>query len=199
MAEQKVKRDVKTSPAGIAVFPHLNEPDDYEGKKSFKVTLKLSAEESAGLRKYIDAQVAQAMEDLISEVKPADRKKITEYVPYEEEYDDEENPTGNYLFKFTKNAEFKNKKTGKMQEIGLPLVDAKRKPMTDAVWGGSTLKVAFFCFPFYNAAAKQIGVSLKMQAVQVIDLVTSGGGTGAGYFEDEDGYESKEDDGSGDF
>lgn len=216
--EKKQKRDIHITPTGVAVFPHLNTPDEYEGKKTYKTALRLSADEAAGLQKLIDEATDAAWEELLPKVKPAARKAMSKYYPYEDEYDREtEEPTGNVLFKFSKNAEFKDKKTGKMIETTVAIVDAKKKPMDENVWGGSALKVAFFMFPFKNDAAKNIGVSLKMQAVQVIDLVTSGGGNAGSVFDEEEGYESddsddngfeeeegyesegEEDDGSGDF
>lgn len=189
MADKKQKREILTSPKGIAVYPHLNKPDEYKGKKRYKVMLRVSEEDFAGLKRRIDEAVDNAWDALISQVKPAARKQFSKHYPYEEEYDDNEEPTGNYLVKFTKNAEFEDKK-GNIVETTLPLLDAKRKPMTKAVWGGSTIKVAFFVFQYKNDSAKDIGISLKMQAVQVIELVSSGGaGAAAGYFEDEEGYE----------
>lgn len=190
MADKKQKREIRTTPKGVAKYPHLNKPDEYKGKRSYKVSLVLGAKESAGLRKYIDEQVDKAWDELLSEFKPPVRKKAEKYYPYEEEFDDNDEPTGNYVFKFSKNAEFKDKKTDEIIKVPMKLVDAKRNPMKENVWGGSILKVAFFCYPFANSGTKEIGVALKMEAAQIIDLVSGSGNSGADYFDDEEGFES---------
>jgi hypothetical protein len=57
------------------------------------------------------------------------------------------------------------------------LVDKDEVPMSDAVWSGSTARIRGQIIPWSNAAQKQTGVTLRMKAVQVIDLVTGEGST----------------------
>jgi hypothetical protein len=75
------------------------------------------------------------------------------------------------------------------------LFDAKGKPLSKdiKIGGGSKMKVSYEILPYYTAIAGA-GISLRLKAVQVIDLVEySSGGSGESYgFGKEDGYEATE-------
>ena len=76
------------------------------------------------------------------------------------------------------------------------LYDAKGKPITSDVnvGNGSTIKVAFEPVPYTMASTKQVSLSLRMKAVQIIDLQEfEGSGASAktyGFGEEENGYEA---------
>ena len=62
--------------------------------------------------------------------------------------------------------------------------------MTDveSIWGGSVLRISADLIPFYVAAVGA-GVSLRLKAVQIIDLKTGGGAGAESYgFEATKGY-----------
>jgi len=62
-----------------------------------------------------------------------------------------------------------------------------------SIWGGSQFAVAGDIFPYAMASSKQIGVSLRCKAVQVIELITGGGATADAFgFEATDGYTGQE-------
>ena len=72
-----------------------------------------------------------------------------------------------------------------------PVFDSKGTPISKdiLVWGGTTMKVAYEIIPYSNNMLGS-GVSLRLKAVQVHDLV-SGGGASAdsyGFKEEADGY-----------
>ena len=56
-----------------------------------------------------------------------------------------------------------------------------------AVGNGSVIKVAVEPVTYVMASTKQVGVSLRLKAVQVIDLVESGA-SAESIFDEEDGY-----------
>lgn len=82
-------------------------------------------------------------------------------------------------------------KQGNTRPNAPKLFDSKNKefPKDEDIWGGSTLRIAFNAIPYYTAMAGA-GISLRLKAVQVIELVSGGGGgNGASYgFGEEDGY-----------
>ncbi len=90
---------------------------------------------------------------------------------------------------FKSTASGTNKKTGKAWKRTIPLFDAKGAPMRKDVYGGSTLIVAFSASPWVNPKC-EYGVKLQLEAVQVIDLVSTGGQRSAsGFgFGEEEGY-----------
>ena len=55
-----------------------------------------------------------------------------------------------------------------------------------AVGNGSTVKIAVEPFPYVMQSTKQVGVSLRLKAMQVIDLVEYG--APSSIFDEEDGY-----------
>jgi hypothetical protein len=56
-----------------------------------------------------------------------------------------------------------------------------------AVGNGSDVKVAFEPMPYMVAGTKKVGVSLRLKAVQVIDLVEYGS-PATSVFDEEDGF-----------
>lgn len=207
-----------TSPAGIARYPKLLRPDEYkpaqgEPKKQFKTELILDPSEQA-VKDYlgrVEAAAKAAFEaaraELTEKVEEAktgrDRKKAQEaleklelHLPFFDEEDDEGEPTGNVVVRFAKNAEFKDKKTGEIVQTSVPHFDANAVHLKNppSVWGGSTIKVAADVFPFHNPSANKAGVSLRLQGVQIIDLVTGGGVSAESMgFGKEEGYSAASD------
>lgn len=196
------------TPKGIAGWPKLNVPDEYKGKKSYKTNLTLSAEDAAPMIEMIAkateeahaATVAQ-LKETIANGKTGDAKAkakkalaaLVTGVPYADAVDAEGNETGDIVFKFKANAEFEDKKTKKIKQIKIPLFDAKGKPTNAAIWGGSEIRVAYALIPYYVASANTCGVSLRIEGIKVINLVSSGGGYSAdslGFGEEEDGYDA---------
>ena len=60
------------------------------------------------------------------------------------------------------------------------------------VWSGSKIKVNSLLYPYF--APIGAGISLKLNAVQVLDLVQGNGGNEGFGFEEEDGYVLQEED-----
>lgn len=72
------------------------------------------------------------------------------------------------------------------------LFDAKGNPVTDrysvaGLWSGTTGKVAFLASPFYTPVIGA-GITLRLQAVQIISLVESGGSGSSHGFGEEKGW-----------
>ena len=174
--EEKV---IITTPKGVALYPWLKEPDT--GNSSFKVApqyktdLVLSKEDAEPLIDTIN-QVFQAR--VLFETKKQKQKEIkTVNPPYRDELDDDNQPTGNVIFRFKTKAEYKPN-----------IYDAKGKTMVGVdVWGGSEIRVnaqvASYC-----TAAIGAGVTLRMRAVQVIALVQGSRDPANFDFEETTGY-----------
>ena len=109
---------------------------------------------------------------------------------YDNEYDQNGDPTGNIEFKLKLKAQVQTR-NGDIYTQRPIVVDAKRKPLdsSTAIGNGSVIKVAYEPISYMMASTKQVGVSLRLKGVQVIDLVEYGGG--ASMFDEEDGYVSE--------
>jgi hypothetical protein len=96
--------------------------------------------------------------------------------------------TGNVEFKFKLKAKVQ-KRDGTYYEQQPAVLDSKKVPMTNdiLIGNGSRVKVAFEPIPYVMASTKKAGVSLRLKAVQVIDLVEYGN-SAASVFDEEDGF-----------
>lgn len=165
---------------GIAIWPHLNEPDDRFDPPAFKCNLLMSAEEA----KPLIAALSEVQENKhASECAEQNKKTLKKYqLPFDDETDEAGNPTGNIMFKF---------KLPAMSKKGVPqrlrLVDAKKDPMNERVGMGSSISIAFDAYGWYTPALG-VGVSLRMNAVQVTSLKERGGSVDE--FDVEDGFET---------
>ena len=119
--------------------------------------------------------------------KPQLKASLSTRDPYETEYDEEGNPTGDILFKVKMKAGGTTR-DGKSFTQKPMVVDAKRTPLDKStlIGNGSIVKVALDASPYYMPSNKQAGVSLRLKGVQVIDLVEYQGASNL--FEEEDGF-----------
>lgn len=174
------------TPVGTAIWPKLNVPDTkWKPEGEYSVKLRLTGEDADKLRTMID----QAIEENFKKVQAENKKKTIKKAastPYQEVRDDDGNPTGEFDFAFKLKAKVKNAKTGAEVTLKPVLVDAKKTPTNAEVWSGSRIRVSGSLNP-YHTASIGAGVSLRLQAVQIIELKT-GMGRGADAFTSMEGY-----------
>lgn len=188
MAEKKkVERFV--SPKGTASYPYLTKPDTkFNPDGEYKVSLIVAGDDA---RKAIDF-LAEQHEVAVAKAKKENAgKRVKEGdLPFIE------NDDGTVTFKFKLKAKVTPKKGDPFEQKPV-LFDAKGKPLVGEpkVGGGSTIKVSYEVVPYYTAIAGA-GVSLRLKAVQIIELKEySGGGDAESYgFGEEEGFEAGEDD-----
>lgn len=182
------KRPRYTTPMGTAVYPHLHAPDtkfDAAGTYSTKVRFEGAA--ATSIQAFLDEQYKlsqeEAAEALVEAGKAASiaaaRKKVKAGPePYTEELDEDGNETGAIIVNFKMTASGVSKKTGKAWERKPRLFDAQGQaiPLGLKIGSGSQLKIATEVNRYYTAALGA-GVSLRLEAVQVITLQTWGGMT----------------------
>jgi len=198
MAEKK-KNVIYTTPAGIAVFPWITQPDTkFKAEGEYSTKLRLPKDEAGDLLALIEGAANEAFEDAKKHIEkeaktPKDAKirlsKLKEpIIPFKTALDDEGNETDDVELVFKMKAYVVPKNGGKPFTQKPKVFDAKGKEMTGvAIYGGSKIKVAFQLNPFYTAIGA--GVTLRLVAVQVLELVTGGGNAGSFGFGEEEGYE----------
>lgn len=203
---EKVKPFKATTPKGVFKYPNLVTPD-YGTKEfpkkdgEFNVRLILPEADAkkliAQLKPEFDKAIEKAQEEF-AKLPVAQRKKLKDVTVnefYAEVYDKEtEEPTGDYEFRFKSAASGTNKE-GKKWERKIPLFDAKGVPAKNlkSVWGGTIGKVSFSASPYFVAATGAAGLSLRLEAVQIIELSSGGSRNASDYgFGTEDGYDSTE-------
>jgi hypothetical protein len=197
---------------GAAVFPKLTTPDTkFNAMGSFKTGVRVEGEAAATLKGKIDAAIDAAFEAaavellrtgegrekdgeilLLKDGKPqksSDGKSLKVLTrtdrPYKEELNDEGEETGAIVFNTKTSASYKDKKTGRVINKKVTIVDAKKQKVTKEVWGGSLIVANVDIKAFHTNIG--VGVSLRLNGVQVIEL-RSGGRTADAMFDEEEGY-----------
>lgn len=187
------------SPKGIAKFPKLNTPDTkFKAEGEYSVKLLVDKAEAQPLIDKIEAEITKTFDEtkaaLVKDGKAAKAKglKMADK-PYRDDLDDEGNETGKVSFTFKSKASYvKDEVTHKLNPPSL--FDAAGKPITGKrpdVWGGSVLRCSGELIPF--ATAIGVGCSLRLNAVQIIELRTGGDRSASDFgFEAEEGYTAED-------
>ena len=173
------------SPAGIAEYPWLNKPNtkfNEDGDYQTNLILDPSNEAHQAFVDMLEEEYQGALLDIQKERKLKKIKEGTKPFSLVEEGKNE----GMYRIRFRQKA-IVRPRNGDPFEQKVRIFDAAKK-LTDAkVGSGSKIKVAFEIVPYFNAAAGS-GISLRLKAVQVLELVEYGDGDYG--FEVEEGYTS---------
>jgi hypothetical protein len=181
----------KTTPVGIAHFPHLNEPDtkyNPEGVYHTKLRMDSSDPSVAKFIEWMDAQYDAAYEAAIQQVidagkyktEAAARKRVKQAdKPYVYVVDDETgDDTDEILVNFKLPASGKNKRTGKSWTM-TPKIYLTQELLAQypdelpSIWGGSKLSVSVSP-NFWYTEKLGAGVKLRVEKFFVHELVTAG-------------------------
>jgi hypothetical protein len=178
-----------TSPKGVASYPKLNEPDfKFKEDGEYSVNLLVSEEEAKKFSDEIKAYVKEYYKEQCALLKKKELKLAE--LPIKKDVDKEGNPTGKFRIKFSLAAKVKSKKSGREWEQRPMLFDSKGQPTKEVVGGGSVIKVAGECYPWFTPALG-VGASLRCKAVQIIELHRPGGPVNAeayGFSAEEEGF-----------
>lgn len=203
------------TPRGTLKWPKLTEPDHgtakypskYEaGEYKTKLVLDRADKGVESFLAKIDAQMDRALELAEEAFKELDVKTrkgleakggITADLPYSEIYDEQtEEPTGQVEMLFKMVAGGIRKKDKKPWSAKPDLFDAKGKPLTSkiAIWGGSTAIINFDLSPYFAPGTGKYGLSRRLKAAQIIELVSAGGTKSASSygFGEQEGFDSSE-------
>jgi len=150
-----------TTPVGIAVYPKLEKPDTkFDANGVYSVDLDIV---EADAEKLINTLTGIASKDYEEECKAKGKKSLKRAdFPWKNTED------GKIRFKFKLKAKGG---TGEKQWDQKPaLFDAQGNPVKDLnVGSGSTIKVAFDVVPYFTSMVGH-GLSLRLRAVQVLEL-----------------------------
>ena len=201
------KRIVRgTTPKGIFKYPNLIKPDygtkefpKKDGEYNVRLVLEGEAAQEliAKLQPEMDKALAEA-EEKFAQLPVATRKRLKEVTPnpyYTEVFDKEtEEPTGQYEFRF-KTAASGVDKNGKRWYRTVPIFDAKGKPVKNLkeIWSGTVGKIAYVVSPYFVAGSGAAGITLYLEAVQIIELNAGGSRSASEFgFSEEEGFEVSE-------
>ena len=155
---------ILTSPKGKAIFPHLTEPDTkYKAEGEYHVKLECNKSEGQNIIALIGSEIAKKVKEQ-HDLDP--KKPITKApLPYVEVND-------KVVFNFKMKASGIRKSDGKHFTQKPVLVNADLSPVEPdmQIWGDSILKTTFE--PYAWNMPIGIGCTLRLKAVQVLELVT---------------------------
>jgi hypothetical protein len=177
---------------GKSLWSKVFEPDTKfieDGEYSTQVIV--SEADAAQVCEQLDALIDEEFNKIVKD-KPALKATLSKRPVTEPDIDQDGNATGNVVFKSKLKAKIRSK-TGAVYNQKPNVVDAKRNPMTgiQLVGNGSLVKIAVEPITYYMPSSKQVGVSLRLKAMQVIDLVEHGVPSADSLFDDEEGFVAK--------
>jgi len=180
----KIKGKKVTSPKGAALWAKLDKPDrEYNEKGQYSVDLVCDPGDSK-VAAFIEN--LEELRDTALEQANKGKPKPKQYKPrpvFKEEYDKDGEETGNIVFKFKmNNVDDRREGQNKVILVG-PKASEGAIPMVN-IGNGSVIRCVAFANPYSMASDKTIGVSLILEKVQLIELVSFGGDDD---LEDEDG------------
>lgn len=170
-----------TSPRGEAFYAYLKNPEMYDGEV---VGLTIQAKFSQADTDKLIAQLEKELNRAKGDAQFKDKKWAKEpFLGYREK------DNGDIIFKFKTKHEFK--KGDEVIKRTVPVYDSKGRPIDVNIGNGSIIRVAFQVVPYWKSL-KNNGLTLFMDAIQVIELKEYSGGADADAFgfEEEDGYEA---------
>ena len=197
------------SPPGVAVWPHLSTPDAFLGNITYNTKLILDPADTdvqayvaavdAACKAAYDAGIADIKTQLSEATgkKKADLKAAIDnmvmHKPYTPSYSEDGEPDGKLVFNFKRTAEgiYKTgRKAGEYWKAKIQLIDAAKVPIPSGVniWGGTTMRVKAEMVAFSMTGTGKAGISMRLAAVQIIDLVSGGGESDTSGFDMEEGY-----------
>lgn len=163
-----------TSPAVRAVFPDLNAPDKFG---SYKISVDVL--DKPEFKALLEKQAAETV--AAGQIKLEVKKKPTNELFKQGEYKD--TPFERVSFKMKADTTRK----GKPVKQAPRLVDAARNPMSEVVFGGSLVKIAYYFQ--YTLTPTGTFISPKLVAVQVLEHVGPGGDVSVDkMFDEEEGF-----------
>lgn len=186
MAKREFTQGV--TPKGSLLFPHIYEPETYEGKDvGFTVNIKFDQKETDSFIAVIDKELEKAKHSI--KLKPGQKWSAEPFLGYREDKD------GDIVFKFKANSHYTTK-SGETHKVTIPVFDAHGKPIKDplSIGNGTIAKVAYTLVPYWISKVVN-GIKLRLDAVQIIDLKEYGEKDAKGYgFGEEEGFSAPEED-----
>ena len=174
---------------GTALWAKVFEPDcKWNPLGDYSINLQMPVADSVEMSEKLD-QIVQAKFKEAIEEDPRLKNTLTTQDVCQVVYDrDTGDDTGNVEFKFKLKSKVQ-KRDGSYYEQQPTVLDSKKVPLNgDTLIGnGSKVKVAFEPVPYVMGSTKKVGVSLRLKAVQVIDLVEYGN-SATSVFDEEDGF-----------
>jgi len=190
-----------------SLFAWLSTPDTKfkeQGEYYITVAVPRDSKEFAQIQAFLTPLLDKASENAKEGAKPAEANKIISVAPWTPETDADGEETGRMKLRFKQQANVTRKSDGKVFHIQPLVYDTKGAQImpTDipVVGMGSNVRVSYEVSPYLQKGDPKrgvppaSGVSLRLKAVQIVDLVNGRGASAAdfGFGEEEGSFVSRE-------
>ena len=178
------------SPIGIAKYPYLVDPDTkFDERGTYKVDLIISPKEAAAI-KSVATKLATAFKKEDAEANPA-RKKWGLHLPLLDDLNQDGDQTGQKVARFKQAASIRTR-DGRDINKSILLFDSQGNRISDVnPYSGTKMSVAYTMSAYANPTGKTYGVTFRLIAAQIIELVEGGTGMSAeslGFTNQSDGF-----------
>lgn len=174
-----------TTGRGILMFPYLFSPDTkFDSVGVYTVQLRLQGDPAAKLKEDLES----FLDSHLKEVKATTGKKPDKVLPIPMKNVTDDSGVSFIEFRFKMKPSFKSK-TGEVVDQRPQVFDSQLQPITEesCLGSGSEGKCSFEAVPYNTSFG--CGITLRLRAVQVLDLVQYNGGNSASSgFEIEEGF-----------
>jgi hypothetical protein len=168
--------EVFTTPVGELVYPWLSRADTrYDPDGVFQTKLLLPFE----LGQDLIAKLEGTLNSFIETLEVKQQKTLIAASVYEPELDEDGEDTGNILFRFKLKHNVTPANGDAFEQAPVIIFAEDGAAVTAPVYGGTMARLKGQIVPYTNAASKAVGVTCRLRAVQVHELVTGEGSTGA--------------------
>lgn len=176
----KLKARRMVTPKGQIYYAKLREPDTFQGKViGYTIQMKFNKEDTEYLLKEIERELEAGKEAI--DLKPGQKWSKEPMLGYHTD------KNGDIVFKFKTSTTIKTRAGDEVKRV-VPIFDTKGNKVETAIGNGSVGKVAFLLNPYWVSNFVN-GVTLRLLAVQIINLVEYGQQSADSYgFGEEQGY-----------
>lgn len=173
---------ILTTPKGTAVYPHITSPD-YKFSSDGVYSCKLNVSED-DFKAF-----SQTVSEIVEREYEAESRVQGKKVKRSESSPIKITEDGDFQI-YAKQVAQRQTKKG-LLEFTVPVFDSKGNRISDVpnIGSGSTLRLSVEVYTWYTAQ-QGFGYTLRLKAVQLIDLVEYSGGSNFGFDSEENGYVS---------
>lgn len=195
--KKKPRYEAFTTPPGEAIYPWITKADtEFDSNGVFRTDLSVPFDEAQPFIAKLEATLNDFVQTLPLNKQSALSKRpvYTEELTrpeYPEDATPEERraireawqgePTGNVVFRFKLKAHV-DTDSGGFDQAPIVVHAGTGEKCEDPVYNGSIIRIRGQIVPYTNNAAGTVGVTLRMKAVQVIELQTGSGGGGDAFW-----------------
>jgi len=185
MSTKKVKALV--TPTGNALWAKVTEPQSnkFNPTPMYSMSVIFTPEEAEDFKSRMQSLLDNFYDETFAELKPAKQKTLSKADLFKEAEDKDGNLTGELELK-TKQFS----KDFKGNDQIMPIVDSTGKDITNGcplVGNGSRVRAKVFPKLYHMASTNTVGISFRLNAVQILELVEYGNASG-GFDAVEGGY-----------